>query len=192
VTGANRASNDRPVPHPVSTRENARHFGGRFLHEEINQMTDMRSNQEQLEGLHSLAQAASRLHRINLQLRQPPGDVPEVTGAGYAENVAAVYTLGGYDVWVYNVTPERSCCSGWNNCQGHVTHKDLSLEDAAQIMAGAYMEHKARFIITNTWGESPREAERILRNPKRRQRMFREMDAGSDIAREKIISRHVN
>jgi hypothetical protein len=136
--------------------------------------------EEQTAGLLQLIRAAGRLHRISLQLRLQPGDVVSVTGYQYAENVSVVFVSGGYDIWT----------AGSDGLD--LTETDLPLEVAAMVVADAYMEAKARHVITQTWRMEPLVAERVLSDPEEREWFFGQMDVSSDAARQKIAKRHTN
>lgn len=136
----------------------------------------MRSRQEQAEGLDRMIRAAMQLHRINLQMRQQPGDVMEATGHGHAEDVSAVYVTDGYDLWV----------------GGELFKTNLSLEAAAAAMADAYMAAKAWYVITRTWRMPAWIAQRVLDDAQERQWLFGEMDAGSNNAAEMLAKRYTN
>ena len=138
----------------------------------------MRTPKEQTEGLLKVIEAAGKLHQVNLTIYNPQGVMHPnaqlaLTGMDHGRDTEIVYIVGGYDVWLAD--PEDTFGE-------HMAASDLALDEAAHVIADAYMFDKASKVLARQ-GLPTGAIEEFLEDDIRREEFYVLLDRGSDQSR---------
>ena len=129
-------------------------------------------NQTQIEALDEVAQAASKLHQINIVINPEP---TFLTGHIHGADIQIVAVDGGYEAWITDpdAADRRSRVEA-----------GLTVDEAAVIIADAYMHDKAAQVLARE-GWSTGKIEHFLEDDERAAWLFAELDGGSRRQRTK-------